>query len=100
MKVDCSRNQNQIESSHKLVFDDQIRQSMHVLSKKDYTGQRIRDGSGRNTPKVTGTWKQYSARKISGVFRSLSCVLRQEPVGNHRKKFRKFSGWNTASMFR
>ena len=35
MKVDCSRNQNQIEGSHKLVFDDQVRQSMHVLSKRD-----------------------------------------------------------------
>ena len=35
-----------------------------------------------------------------GAFRLLSCAFRQEPVGNHRKKFRKFSGRNPASMFR
>ena len=34
----------------------------------DIPGQRIRDGSGRNTPEVTGTWKRYSGRKISGFF--------------------------------
>ena len=45
-----------------------------------FPGERARDGSGRNTPEVIGTWKQYSGRKISGAFRSLSFAFRQELV--------------------
>ena len=57
-------------------------------------GRRIRDGSGRNTSEVTGTWKQYSDRKISGFFPVHSdhfpVLSRQELVGNHRKKSGNF----------
>ena len=69
-------------------------------SEETTPGQRIRDGSDRNTPEVIGTWKQYSSRKISGFFpvhsNHFPVLSRQKLVGNHRK----FSGWNTASMFR
>ena len=65
-----------------------------------FPGQRIQDGSGRNTREVMGTWKQYSGRKISGFFPVHSdhfpMLSRQKLVGNHRK----FSGRNPASMFR
>ena len=37
---------------------------------------------GRNTPEVIRTWKQYSGRKISGAFGSLSCAF---PPGFDRK---------------
>ena len=57
-------------------------------------GQRIRDSSGRNTPEVTGTWKQYSGRKISGFFPVNSdhfpVLSRQKLVGNNRKKSGNF----------
>jgi len=36
---------------------------------------------------------------FSGDFRLASCSFRQEMRINHRKKSKKFSGWNTASMF-
>jgi hypothetical protein len=47
-------------------------------------------GSCRKTPEIAGTWKQYSGRKFSGGFLSISCAFRQEPTGNHRKKSETF----------
>ena len=58
--------------------------------RRTIAGQRVWDDSRRNTPEVTGTWKQYSCRKISGAFQSLSCTCRQKLVGNHRKKSGNF----------
>ena len=59
-----------------------------------FPGQRIRDGSGRNTPEVIGTWKQYSGRKMSGFspvhLDHFLVLYRQELVGNHRKKSGNF----------
>ncbi len=47
-------------------------------------------GSCRKTPEVAETWKQYSARKLSGGFLSTSCAFRQDPAGNHRTKSENF----------
>ena len=66
-------------------------------------GQRIRDGSGRNTPEVTGTLKQYSGRKISGFFPVHSDhfpVLSARNWSEITGKIGKFSSRNTASIFR
>ena len=60
----------------------------------NYPGQRIRDDSGRNTPEVTGTWKQDSGRKIfetfSGDFRPASGGKCRKLVGMRRKKSGNF----------
>jgi hypothetical protein len=48
-------------------------------------------GSSRKTPEITGTWKQYSHRKMTRFFPVDSCQLPvPEIVG-------KISGQNTAS---
>ena len=60
-------------------------------------------GSCRNTPEVTGSWKQYSGRKIPdffGDFRPVSGGKAQESDRNAPEKIQKFSGRNTASMIR
>ena len=65
-----------------------------IHARSDSPGQRVRDNSGRNTPEVTGSWKQYSGRKISGFFWVHSdhfpVLSHQKLVGNHRKKSRIF----------
>ena len=65
-----------------------------LLRTYENSGQRIRDGSGRNTPEVTGTWKQYSGRKISrffsGAFRSLSCAFPPETGRKSPENIRNF----------
>ena len=74
--------------------------SVHTQNISTSSGQRIRDGSGVNTSEVTGTWKQYSSRKIFGIFsgdfRPVPDAKRRKVIGIHRK----FSLRNTASMFR
>ena len=59
-----------------------------------YPGQRIRNGSGRNTSEVTGTWKQYSGRKTSRFFPvhpdHFPVLSLQKLVRNHRKKSGNF----------
>ena len=59
-----------------------------------YPGQRILNSSGRNTPEVAGTWKQYSGRKISGFFPVHSdhfpVLSRQKLVENQLKKSGNF----------
>jgi hypothetical protein len=47
-------------------------------------------GSCRKTPEIAGTWKQYSDRKFSGFFQTISCAFRKELAGNHWKKSEKF----------
>jgi hypothetical protein len=37
-----------------------------------YPGQEVRTGSGRKTPEIAGTWKQYSGRKFFGLFPIIS----------------------------
>ena len=45
-------------------------------------GRKIRAGSGRKAPEVTGTWKQYSNRKIFGFFPMISDRFLLESTGN------------------
>ena len=49
---------------------------------KDSPGRKIRAGSGRKAPEVTGTWKQYSNRKIFGFFPMISDRFLLESTGN------------------
>jgi hypothetical protein len=57
-------------------------------------------GSCRKTPKIAGTWKQYSERKFSGFFRWMPDNFLYLSAGTDRKspeKIRKISGRNIAS---
>jgi hypothetical protein len=75
-----------------------------------YTGRRFRpsDSGGkmreshRILQEIAGTGKQYSGRIFSGGFLLSSCAFRQEPLRNHREKFRPgycFHGPATSCIF-
>ena len=55
-----------------------------------FPGQRVRDGSGRNTPEYEAVFRPENFRIFSYAFRSLFCAFRQELVVNHREKFGNF----------
>ena len=55
----------------------------HIRNEYDrFPGRKIRAGSGRKAPEVTGTWKQYSNRKIFGFFPMISDRFLLESTGN------------------
>jgi hypothetical protein len=45
---------------------------MNHRFEKNVPGQEVRTGSGRKTPEIAGTWKQYSGRKFFGLFPIIS----------------------------
>jgi len=47
-----------------------------------HPGQKLRAGSGRKASEITGTWKQYSNRKIFGFFPMISDRFLPESTGN------------------
>ena len=64
---------------------DDYRQQMYYYGQElvdDNPGRKIRAGSGRKAPEVTGTWKQYSNRKIFGFFPMISDRFLLESTGN------------------
>ncbi len=58
-----------------------------------FSGQEVRTGSCRKTPEINETWKQYSDRKVFGVFLvnfdHFLVHSRGNRPENHRKKIRK-----------
>ena len=65
-----------------------------------FPGQRVRDGSGTNTPEHGSS---IPVGKFPDFFRCIPITFLCFPPGTGRKspeKVRKFSGWNTTSMFR
>jgi hypothetical protein len=55
----------------------------------------LQAGSGRKTPEIAGTWKQYSGRKLSGFFQVDSCQFhvlfdrnRLKIIGKNTENFR------------
>ena len=56
--------------------------SDHFITMNFFPGRKIRAGSGRKAPEVTGTWKQYSNRKIFGFFPMISDRFLLESTGN------------------
>ena len=59
---------------------------MKVISCIEIPSREIRAGSRRKTPEINGTWKQYSGRKIFGLFPESSDQLLSIPAGNHLEK--------------
>jgi len=51
-----------------------------------YPGQKLRASSGRKAPKIAGTWKQYSHRKLFGFFPTGSCRKAQQVDWNPPEK--------------
>jgi hypothetical protein len=65
-----------------LLFEILTFCAMFFAVLQDYSSQKIRVGSGMNTPEIAGTWKQYSHQKIFGFFPMISDHFPPETTGN------------------
>ena len=59
-----------------------ITMMMQIQMEYHHPGRKIRNGSGRKAPEITGTWKQYSHRKFFGFFPMISDRFLPESTGN------------------
>jgi hypothetical protein len=79
------------------IFDEPPRSMISATGSRGILQERCEKvtGSFRKTPEIAGTWKQYSDRKLSGLFPVDSCQLpvlswrnRPEIIGKNPKIFR------------
>ena len=90
MTMNCLRIENSLVRLYGIILQAEgasksanIGTIFFCFSFPDYIpGRKIRAGSGRKAPEVTGTWKQYSNRKIFGFFPMISDRFLLESTGN------------------
>ena len=79
-----------IQINQKKKQDTQIEDYGHRIPQDPVGNKRERQQILQGSAVNRQNWKQYSNRKCIGFFssgfQSISCVLQQKPVGNHRKK--------------